>query len=72
MTPGDSGLFALFLEQQGVVILDGGLATALEARGHVLETDLWCARLLVDDPEEIGAVHRAFLDAGADCISTAS
>jgi homocysteine S-methyltransferase len=72
MTPGDSGLFAPFLEQQGVVILDGGLATALEARGHVLETDLWNARLLVDDPEEIGAVHRAFLDAGADCISTAS
>ena len=52
--------------------MDGGLATALEARGHRLDTDLWSARLLLDAPEEVTAVHRTFLDAGADCIATAS
>lgn len=62
--------FSPFLEKQGAVILDGGLATALEARGHRLDSDLWSARLLLDAPEEVSAVHRAYLEAGADCIAT--
>ena len=48
-----------------VLITDGGLATELEARGHDLSDDLWSARLLVDAPEEIVAVHCAFFRAGA-------
>lgn len=63
---------ALFLATQGVVVLDGGLATALEARGHDLDDPLWSARVLLDDPEEVGAVHAAYLRAGADCIATAT
>lgn len=61
-----------FLERQGFVILDGGLASALEAAGQRLDDALWSARLLRDAPESIVAVHRAFLDAGADVITTAS
>jgi homocysteine S-methyltransferase len=57
---------------QGFVVLDGGLATALEARGHELPGPLWSARLLLDAPEEIRAVHLAWLQAGADCIVTAA
>lgn len=57
-----------FLERQGVVVLDGGLATELEARGVHLEEELWSARVLIDDPERIVEVHRAYLEAGADCI----
>ncbi len=53
-------------------MLDGGLATELEAAGHELSDALWSARLLVDDPGSIERVHRAYLDAGADCIITAS
>ncbi|MDA8324458.1 MAG: homocysteine S-methyltransferase [Actinomycetota bacterium] len=56
----------------GVVVLDGGLATALEARGHDLSDDLWSARLLLDEPAEIEAVHRAFFAAGAVVATTAS
>jgi homocysteine S-methyltransferase len=56
----------------GPVILDGGLATALEARGHVLDSDLWSARILLDEPEAIRAVHAAYLQAGAQCITTSS
>jgi homocysteine S-methyltransferase len=61
-----------FLDHQGVVVLDGGLATALEARGHVLHGALWSARVLRDDPATIRSVHEEFLQAGADCLVTAS
>lgn len=62
--------FAPFLERQGFVLLDGGLATTLEARGHDLNDPLWSARVLLDAPEEVAAVHTLFLEAGADCIAT--
>jgi homocysteine S-methyltransferase len=55
-----------------VLITDGGLATELEARGHDLSDDLWSARLLVDAPAEIVAVHCAFFRAGASIATTAS
>lgn len=63
------------IRRQGVLILDGGLATRLEARGGDLDDPLWSARLLPEGEEggdEIRAVHREYLDAGADCIVTAS
>ena len=49
--------FAPFLDGQGFVVLDGGLATALERRGHDLRDALWSARLLVDDPAAIETIH---------------
>ena len=55
-----------------VLVSDGGLATALEARGHDLSDPLWSARLLLDDPDEVVAVHRAFFQAGAVIATTAS
>ena len=64
--------FARFLDRQGFVVLDGGLATALEGRGLSLGTKLWSARLLLDAPDTVRDVHREYLEAGADCIATAS
>ena len=61
-----------FFERQGVIILDGGLATELERQGHDLNHPLWSARLLMTHPNEIRAVHEAYLDAGADCVTAAS
>lgn len=55
-----------------VVVLDGGLATQLEAQGHDLSSALWSARLLADDPGEIVRAHRAFFAAGAEVAITAS
>lgn len=60
------------LPHDTVLISDGGLATELEARGHDLSDDLWSARLLVDAPSEIAAVHAAFFRAGAVFATTAS
>ncbi len=56
----------------GTVLLDGGLATELEARGHDLSDRLWSARLLADAPREIVAVHAAYFRAGATIATTAS
>lgn len=56
----------------GPVVLDGGLSTALESRGHDLSGRLWAARLLRDAPLEIVAAHRGFVDAGADIVISAS
>ena len=63
---------ARLLERQQVVVLDGGLATELEARGFDLDDRLWSAALVVDRPEEIERLHRDYLEAGADCIVSAS
>ena len=60
------------LPHDTVLISDGGLATELEARGHDLSDDLWSARLLLDSPQEIAAVHAAFFRAGAAFATTAS
>ena len=57
---------------RGPVVLDGGLATELEAQGHDLGDALWSARLLRDAPEAIEAVHRAYFAAGADVAITGS
>ncbi|UOY02705.1 homocysteine S-methyltransferase [Blastococcus sp. PRF04-17] len=56
----------------GPVVLDGGLSTELEARGHDVGSALWSARLLRDDPAAILAAHAAFAAAGAQVATTAS
>lgn len=56
----------------GTVLLDGGLSTELEARGHDVGSALWSARLLRDDPGAIVAAHAAFAAAGARVATTAS
>jgi homocysteine S-methyltransferase len=55
-----------------VVVIDGGLATELEAEGHHLGDELWSARLLADEPEAIVAAHLAYFRAGARIAITAS
>lgn len=56
----------------GPVVLDGGLSTELEARGHDVSSSLWSARLLRDDPAAVVAAHAAFAAAGAQVATTAS
>ena len=63
---------APFLAQQGVVILDGALATELERRGADLRDPLWSAKLLLENPDLIRQVHADYFAAGADVATTAS
>lgn len=56
-----------------VLILDGGLGSELESQGvDVGATHLWSAELLVSNPSILKSIHRQYLDAGADVITTAS
>jgi homocysteine S-methyltransferase len=60
------------LERRKAIVIDGALATELERRGADLRDALWSARLLIDAPELIRAVHLDYLRAGADVLITAS
>lgn len=55
-----------------MLVLDGGLSTALEQQGADLTGALWTARLLAEEPERIAAAHRAYFRAGARVATTAS
>jgi len=54
------------------LILDGGLATALEANGFDLNSRLWSAKILQDNPDAIYQVHLDYFNAGAHIATTAS
>ncbi|MCT9930145.1 homocysteine S-methyltransferase [Planotetraspora sp. A-T 1434] len=54
------------------LVLDGGLATHLEALGCDLSDELWSAKLLVEDPGVIRQAHHDYFAAGADVATTAS
>ena len=62
--------FIAFTSHQGVVVLDGGVATTLEVLGYDLNDELWSAKILLENPEAVRRVHTNFLYAGADCITT--
>ena len=64
--------FGEALARDEPLILDGGLATQLEAQGCDIGNALWSASLLIEDPQQIVDATRAFLDAGAECVATAS
>ena len=64
--------FQPFLDQAGVVILDGALATELERRGANLDDPLWSARMLLDGPDLIRQIHLDYFRAGADVATSAS
>lgn len=71
-TAAASRRFAAAIARGVPLLVDGGLATELEAQGHDIGTTLWSAALLRSNPEAISRAHRAYLDAGAECIISAS
>ena len=62
----------LTLGFDGVHVLDGGFATELERQGVSLAGPLWSARALWEHPEAVMAVHRSYLEAGAEVLLTGS
>ncbi|MET9634613.1 homocysteine S-methyltransferase [Lentzea sp. NPDC006480] len=55
-----------------VVVLDGGMSTALELAGHDLSDALWSGRLLLTEPDAVRDAHLAFYRAGAEVAITSS
>ncbi len=64
--------FIRALQRPEPLLLDGGLATQLEAQGCDLGNALWSASMLIDNPQAIVDASLAYLEAGARCIATAS
>lgn len=53
-----------------VLLLDGGMGQELFRRGLARSDHLWGARALLDRPEAVREIHAAYLDAGADVLTT--
>lgn len=64
--------FAPFVQARGLVVVDGALATELEARGADLADPLWSARVLLEQPALIAQVHADYFAAGADIAIAAT
>jgi homocysteine S-methyltransferase len=56
----------------GLHVIDGGLASELEYLGARIDGPLWSAHVLEDNPDKVAAVHRAYIEAGSECIATCS
>lgn len=63
---------AALLVRQPFIVLDGALATELERHGANLHDSLWSAKMLIQQPEMIRAVHLDYFAAGADVATTAT
>ncbi len=57
----NSNILQPFLATAGVAILDGALATELEARGADINDALWSAGLLLENPDLPVSPGAAFL-----------
>lgn len=58
------------LNAGGVMLLDGGVSTELQRRGVPMADDIWSGRASLDHWQAIVDMHRAYIDAGADIITT--
>ncbi len=56
------------LREDRPVLLDGATGTELERRGIPSPLPLWSAHALLTAPEEVRAVHRAYVSAGAEVL----
>jgi S-methylmethionine-dependent homocysteine/selenocysteine methylase len=55
-----------------LLILDGGTGRELARRGAPFRQPEWSALALIEGPQFVSTVHRAYVDAGADIITTNS
>jgi homocysteine S-methyltransferase len=53
-----------------IVILDGATGTELERLGAAMDDAAWCALATLSDPDLVRRVHRCYIDAGADIVTT--
>ncbi len=63
------GPLATLLLRHRPLLLDGAMGTELQRRGLDVGLPLWSARALIDNPEEVEAIHREYIAAGAQIIT---
>lgn len=55
-----------------LVLLDGGMGRELQRRGLAPVTGTWSAEALIDHPSVVRDIHRDFIAAGAEVITTSN
>jgi S-methylmethionine-dependent homocysteine/selenocysteine methylase len=60
------------LQDRKVTVLDGGMGGEIRQRLEGADHGLWSARALADAPDIVLEIHREYIDAGADVITTNS
>lgn len=60
------------MANMNLVLLDGGMGRELQRRGAPFRQPEWSALALSEAPEHVEAVHRAYIEAGAQVITSNS
>jgi S-methylmethionine-dependent homocysteine/selenocysteine methylase len=60
------------MAKMNLVLLDGGMGRELQRRGAPFRQPEWSALALSEAPEQVEAVHRAYIKAGAQVITSNS
>lgn len=56
-------------EEHRIVLLDGGMGQELATRSRRPASPLWSAQVMLDEPHLVAAIHRDFIEAGAQVIT---
>lgn len=65
---GDISFIREKLQKGQIILLDGATGTELEKRGVPMHSKAWSAEAVLSHPEAVVAVHRDYIEAGADVI----
>lgn len=55
---------------EAITLLDGGMGRELKRMGAPFRQPEWSALALIEQPDTVAVAHRAFVDAGAEVITT--
>lgn len=66
------GRFKELLTSEKHLVLHGALGTELEYQGHDVSGKLWSAKYLISQPDLIKAIHKTYIKAGSDIVTTST
>jgi S-methylmethionine-dependent homocysteine/selenocysteine methylase len=58
------------LRQKEIIFLDGAMGTELFRRGANTQLPIWSAQALIDNPQMVRQIHKDYIQAGAEIITT--
>lgn len=62
--------FALASLNKKPLLLDGAMGSLLQQRGAKRDKNLWMSKASLDNPDLVLEIHKEYIDAGADIITT--
>lgn len=55
---------------KNITVFDGSMGGILSERGFIKDDGLWSAGVLIDNPDAVKALHKEYINAGANVITT--